>query len=88
MGDEVKVVGNISRFDPIKNHKMFLKAAALVVAERPDVRFVAWSRQESYVQELKQLSRTLGLENKVHWIQAKSDVREVYNAIDVSVHRP
>ena len=28
MGDDVKIVGNISRFDPIKNHKMFLKAAA------------------------------------------------------------
>jgi glycosyltransferase involved in cell wall biosynthesis len=84
MGDDVKVVGNISRFDPIKNHKMFLKAAALVVAKRPDVQFVCVGHgKESYLQELKQLSRTLGLENKVHWIQAKSDVREVYNAIDV-----
>lgn len=84
VGDDVKVIGNISRFDPIKNHRMFLKAAALVVGERSDVRFVcAGHGKESYLQELKQLSRTLGLENKVHWIQAKSDVREVYNAIDV-----
>src|ERR1700748_2779488 len=63
---------------------MKLKAAAMVAAERPDVRFVCVGHgKESYLQELKQLSRTLGLENKVHWIQAKSDVREVYNAIDV-----
>ena len=84
MGDDVKIVGNISRFDPIKNHKMFLKAAATVASERPDVRFVCVGHgKESYLQELKQLSRTLGLENKVHWIQAHSDVRAIYNAIDV-----
>ncbi len=61
MGDDVKIVGNISRFDPIKNHKMFLKAAAAVAAERSDVRFVCVGHgKESYLQELKQLSRTLG----------------------------
>jgi glycosyltransferase involved in cell wall biosynthesis len=84
MGDDVKIVGNISRFDPIKNHKMFLKAAATVAAERPDVRFVCVGHgKEAYLQELKQLSRTLGLEGKVHWIQAQADVRAVYNAVDV-----
>jgi glycosyltransferase involved in cell wall biosynthesis len=63
---------------------MFLKAAALVAAERPDVRFVCVGHgKESYLQELKQLSRTLGIESKVHWIQAQSEVRAVYNAIDV-----
>jgi glycosyltransferase involved in cell wall biosynthesis len=84
MGDDIKIVGNISRFDPIKNHKMFLKAAAMVAAERPDVRFVCVGHgKESYLQELKQLARSLGLENKIHWIQAQSEVRAVYNAIDI-----
>lgn len=84
MGDDVKIVGNISRFDPIKNHTMFLKAAAGVAAERSDVRFICVGHgKESYLQELKQLARTLGLEGKVHWIQAQSEVRAVYNALDV-----
>jgi glycosyltransferase involved in cell wall biosynthesis len=84
MGDDVKIVGNISRFDPIKNHTMFLKAAAGVAAERSDVRFICVGHgKESYLQELKQLARTLGLEGKVHWIQAQSEVRAVYNAVDV-----
>jgi glycosyltransferase involved in cell wall biosynthesis len=84
MGDDIKIVGNISRFDPIKNHKMFLKAAAMVAGERPDVRFVCVGHgKESYLQELKQLARSLGLENKIHWIQAQSEVRAVYNAIDI-----
>ena len=84
MGDDVKIVGNISRFDPIKNHTMFLKAAAGVAAERSDVRFICVGHgKESYLQELKQLARSLGLEGKVHWIQAQSEVRAVYNAVDV-----
>ncbi len=84
MGDDVKIVGNISRFDPIKNHTMFLKAAAGVAAERSDVRFICVGHgKESYLQELKQLARSLGLEGKGHWIQAQSEVRAVYNAVDV-----
>jgi glycosyltransferase involved in cell wall biosynthesis len=82
--DGAKIVGNVARFDPIKNHPMFLKAAALVAAQRPDVRFVCVGHgKDSYLQELKQLSRTLGIEKQVHWIQAESDVRAIYNAVDV-----
>jgi glycosyltransferase involved in cell wall biosynthesis len=79
-----KVVGNVARFDPIKNHTMFLKAAALVAAARSDVRFVCVGHgRASYLDELKALSRTLGIENRVRWVQAHSDVRAAYNALDV-----
>jgi glycosyltransferase involved in cell wall biosynthesis len=82
--DSAKVVGYVARFDPIKNHALFLKAASQIAAERPEVRFVCVGHgNASYVKELKELSRTLGLENKVNWIQARPDVRAVYNALDV-----
>ncbi len=82
--DGAKIVGNVARFDPIKNHPMFLKAAALVAAQRSDVHFVCVGHgKDSYLQELKQISRTLGIEKRVHWIQADSDVRAIYNAVDV-----
>jgi glycosyltransferase involved in cell wall biosynthesis len=84
IGNDVKIVGNIARYDPIKNHTMFLKAAALVAAQRPDVHFVCVGHgKDSYLQELKQLSRTLGIEDRLHWFQAQSDVRSMYNAVDV-----
>jgi glycosyltransferase involved in cell wall biosynthesis len=82
--DSAKVIGYVARFDPIKNHTLFLKAAARIAAERPEVRFVCVGHgEESYVKELKELSGTLGIENKVNWVQARPDVRAVYNALDV-----
>jgi glycosyltransferase involved in cell wall biosynthesis len=84
IGEDQKVVGNVARFDPIKNHPMFLKAAARIAAQRPDVRFVCVGHgKASYLQQLKEQTRELGIEDRVLWIQGHSDVRAAYNAIDV-----
>ena len=37
----------------------------------------------SYLKELQELSRTLGIENRVRWVQAHPDVTAMYNAFDV-----
>jgi glycosyltransferase involved in cell wall biosynthesis len=38
----------------------------------------------SYLNQLQELTRTLRIENRVHWIQARpDDVRAVYNALDI-----
>jgi glycosyltransferase involved in cell wall biosynthesis len=84
IGEGLKVIGKVARFDPIKNHPLFLKAAARVAAERPDVRFVCVGHGDAtYLQQLQELTRTLGIENKVQWVQARNDVRAVYNALDI-----
>src|ERR1700676_1843340 len=84
VGEDCKLVGKIARFDPIKNHPLFLKAAARVAAERPNVRFVCVGHGDaSYLNQLKELTRTLGIENNVQWVQARPDMRAVYNALDV-----
>ena len=84
VGDSEKVIGYVARFDPIKNHTLFLKAAARIAAERPEVRFVCVGHgEDDYVKELKELTRALGIENKVQWIEARADVRAVYNALDI-----
>jgi glycosyltransferase involved in cell wall biosynthesis len=82
--NDQKVVGNVARFDPIKNHPTFLKAAAVVAAKRPDVRFVCVGHgRAEYLEQLKEQTRVLGIEDRVRWVQAHSDVRAVYNAVDV-----
>jgi glycosyltransferase involved in cell wall biosynthesis len=84
ISESAKIIGKIARFDPIKNHSAFLKAAARIAAERPDVYFVCVGHgRETYVRELKQLTKSLGLEDRLQWIEARPDVRAVYNAIDV-----
>jgi glycosyltransferase involved in cell wall biosynthesis len=79
-----KVVGKIARFDPIKNHALFLKAAARILAERPDVRFVCVGHgEESYSKEMQELTRSLGIQDSVQWLDARRDMRAVYNALDI-----
>ena len=84
MGESTKIIGNVARFDPIKNHPMFLKAAARIAAERSDVHFVCIGHGRApYLKQLQELTRTLGMETRVHWIEARADVRAVYNALDI-----
>jgi glycosyltransferase involved in cell wall biosynthesis len=85
ISDSERVIGNVARFDPIKNHPLFLKAAAQIAAERPEVRFVCVGHGEAaYLEELRNLTRTLGIESKVRWVLSGPDVmRGVYNALDV-----
>jgi glycosyltransferase involved in cell wall biosynthesis len=48
------------------------------------VRFVCVGHGDAaYLQQLQELTRTLGIENKVQWVQARGDVRAVYNALDI-----
>jgi glycosyltransferase involved in cell wall biosynthesis len=40
LGDEIKLVGIVGRIFPIKNHQLFLEAAARIAAANPEARFV------------------------------------------------
>jgi glycosyltransferase involved in cell wall biosynthesis len=84
IGEGEKVIGKVARFDPIKNHPLFLKAAARIAAERPDVRFVCIGHgNASYLKQLQDLTQSLGIQDKVLWVNARPDVRAVYNALDI-----
>jgi glycosyltransferase involved in cell wall biosynthesis len=78
------LIGLVGRFDPIKDHPNFLKAAARLAQKMPEVRFVCIGDGPTpYRVKLETLSRELGLERKVVWAPARPDVRAVYNALDV-----
>jgi glycosyltransferase involved in cell wall biosynthesis len=82
--DSEKIVGNVSRFDPIKNHPFFLRAAAKIAAEYPNVRFVCVGHgKATYLESLQAQARSLGIADKVMWVQARPDIRAMYNALDV-----
>jgi glycosyltransferase involved in cell wall biosynthesis len=79
-----KVIGLVGRLDPIKNHGCFLKAAARLSQELPEVRFVCiGDGPVRHKMKLEALSRELGLVQKVKWVPMRPDVRAVYNALDV-----
>jgi glycosyltransferase involved in cell wall biosynthesis len=82
--DEERLIGLVGRLDPVKGHRTFLTAAALLMKERDDVRFVCVGDGDPhYANEMRELARTLGLAGRVAWIGARANVAAVYNALDV-----
>lgn len=79
------LIGLVARLDPMKDHPIFFRAAALLAQERQDVRFVCvGDGLEPYKGELYQLANKLGLDGRLIWAGARLDMPAVYNALDVA----
>ena len=86
IGERELLVGLVARLDAMKDHPTFLHAAALLMAQRPDVRFVCVGGGGlQYAAELKQLAATLGLTRALIWAGERSDMSAIFNALDVAV---
>jgi len=74
----------------IKGHEELIRAAAIVVKEFPDAKFLLvgrpfGTRGEVYLDEIKELVRELQLESTVIFTGFRSDPNQVLRAADVSV---
>ncbi len=84
MTDREKLIGLVGRLDPKKDYETFLRAAALLMRERDDVRFVCVGDGDAdYRQALHALSHQLGLADRVIWAGARADMPVVYNGLDM-----
>ncbi len=82
------VVGVLSRLMRIKGHECFLRAAALVAARLPQVRFVIVGDtkvDQAYREALKRMAVSLGLEERVVFTGFRLDVPDLLAALSVSV---
>jgi glycosyltransferase involved in cell wall biosynthesis len=80
------VVGLVARLDPMKDHPTFLRAAALVRAQRPETRFVCvGGGPTEALNQLKRLAGELGLGESLIWAGPRTDMPGVYNALDLMV---
>lgn len=83
--DEV-IVGIVARLDPMKDHRNFLRAAALVARDVAAARFVvAGGGPVGYFDSLRQFAKELGLDGRLTWLDEVSDPSDVYRGIDVLV---
>lgn len=86
ISENLVLVGHIGRLDPMKDHETFLRAAAIVARERPDVRFVCvGDGPEPYRSKLKASATKLGLDERLTWAGPLTDMPSVYNAFDLTV---
>ena len=80
----------VGRICPWKGQDIFIRAAALIHPQLPDVRFeIAGSAlfgEHIYENQVRQLVQTLGLQNVVSFLGFRSDVPELISQADLLVH--
>ena len=85
IGDSEKLVGLVARLDPMKDHHTFLEAAAILVNQREDIRFVCvGDGDKDYREMLHRKSAELGLNGRLLWAGSRTDASAIYNAFDVA----
>ncbi len=86
LSQNTKLIGMIARYDPIKNHHNFLKAAHEVIKDFPDVQFIMAGRDIDLKNEkIRNDIETLNLQEKVHVLGERKDIAKIHSGLDVSV---
>jgi glycosyltransferase involved in cell wall biosynthesis len=77
------LIGMVARFDPMKDHGTYLRAAAIVARSNPRIRFACIGDGPSgYIAELQDRADEFGLSGRVVWAGARGDMTDVYGALD------
>lgn len=80
------LVGTLGQLIPGKGQDVFLKAAAQVVKQTPKVKFmIIGDGNQSYRQKLEDLSKDLGLLEKVVFTGFQEDIPRIMSLLDIAV---
>jgi glycosyltransferase involved in cell wall biosynthesis len=83
------LVGMVGRISHWKGQEILAEAAGAVLRKHPDAHFVAvgsyFADESHYLQELKSLINSLGLDGRFHLADYRSNVTDVYRALDIFV---
>lgn len=82
--ESVPLIGIAARFDPIKDHQTFVRAAAMVARAHPDARFLMCGDNITPEnQELAGWIREAGMAEKIMLLGRRADMAAIYNGIDI-----
>jgi len=81
---KTKVVGMVASLTPRKGYNYFLQAATQVIKEYKDVIFLGVGGGPQH-EELEEMARAAGLENRFRFIGIRGDVRDLLNLFDIFV---
>lgn len=85
IGEDERLIGLIGRVDPMKGHSTFLQAAALLIHQQENIRFVCVGKGEAeYEKSMRKLATKMGLDDVLIWAGEHSNMIEVYNALDIA----
>lgn len=79
------LIGLICRYHPMKDHANFLRAAALLLADRPAIHFLLIGTEvDPENQILRQLIQELGIFNQIHLLGERKDIPRLTAALDIA----
>lgn len=85
LSDGAELVGMIARFDPLKNHRGFLQAAARLAQSRNNAHFVlVGPGVTSANPEIAAWNREAGHLDRIHLLGSRDDVPRIAAALDVA----
>ncbi len=85
ISEETILIGLIGRFDPLKDHKCFLKAGAKLLSNKQEIFFLLVGREVDWQnRQLKQLIEKLGMSEKVFLLGERLDVHRIMAALDIA----
>ncbi|MCQ8180247.1 glycosyltransferase [Methylomonas sp. SURF-1] len=80
------LVGMVARYDPMKGHANFLKAAQLLAERRNDVHFVLAGRGvDSQNRLFVDAERSSALQGRLHLLGERQDIASITAALDIAV---
>ena len=84
--EQEELIGLVGRLDPMKDHPIFIEAAALLAKRRSEIRFVCvGGGPDEYRAELQRHAKQVGLEDRLLWVGIREDMPAVYTALDIAV---
>lgn len=85
LGDDSLLVGLVARFDPIKDHPTFLRAAAVCAQETDEAHFVlVGSCIDDRNEALRELIQQFDLSDRVHLLGERTDIPFLTSAFDIA----
>ena len=82
------VIGLIARLDPVKDHRTFLRAAAITAKKAPHARFLIAGESCNVTHEaLKKMATSLQIFDKIVFLERDDaiDIRKLIGALDIGV---
>jgi glycosyltransferase involved in cell wall biosynthesis len=87
VAEDEELIGLVGRLDPMKDHETFLQAAWRLSQARPAARFVCvGDGPPAYRAALQERACALGLLDRILWVGMRSDMADVYSALDLLVN--
>ncbi len=86
--EENVVIGVIARLDPVKDHRTFLRAAAITAKKAPHARFLVAGESCNVTHAaLKELAKSLNIFDRIVFLERDNtiDVRELIATVDIGV---